>query len=104
MLRIAASRHLELDGVPDDPGRQREPVGPSRWHERNYLPDASRIDASVFLVHGLQDDNVRPDHFGKYWERLEQLGVPRKLWLRAARPMDAGASPDLWSKDPGGTP
>src|SRR5262245_7928017 len=27
------------------------------WHERNYLPDAGRIDASVFLVHGLQDDN-----------------------------------------------
>ena len=51
------------------------------WHERNYLPDAGNIDASVFLVHGLQDDNVRPDHFSKYWSELERLGVPRKLWL-----------------------
>ncbi len=54
------------------------------WHERNYLPDASRIEASVFLVHGLQDDNVRPDHFSKYWEQLTQLGLPRKLWLNGS--------------------
>jgi X-Pro dipeptidyl-peptidase len=51
------------------------------WHERNYLPDADEIDASVFLVHGLQDDNVRPDHFSKYWAELDRHRVPRKLWL-----------------------
>src|ERR687894_494326 len=54
------------------------------WHERNYLPDADRIRASVFLVHGLQDDNVRPDHFAKYWRELEGERVPRKLWLNGS--------------------
>ena len=39
-------------------------------------------------VHGLQDDNVRPDHFAKDREQLEQLGVPRNLWLRGG---DQGA-------------
>jgi X-Pro dipeptidyl-peptidase len=51
------------------------------WHERNYLPDADRIKASVFLVHGLQDENVRPDHFSKYWAALTERDIPRKLWL-----------------------
>jgi X-Pro dipeptidyl-peptidase len=54
------------------------------WDERNYLPEASSIKASVFLVHGLQDDNVRPDHFSKYWEELKRYGVARKLWLNGA--------------------
>jgi X-Pro dipeptidyl-peptidase len=54
------------------------------WHERNYLPDAERIRASVFLVHGLQDDNVRPDHFSKYWSELTRLDTPRKLWLNGS--------------------
>jgi X-Pro dipeptidyl-peptidase len=54
------------------------------WHERNYLPDADRIRASVFLVHGLQDDNVRPDHFAKYWRELERERIPRKLWLNGS--------------------
>jgi X-Pro dipeptidyl-peptidase len=54
------------------------------WHERDYLPDADQISASVFLVHGLQDDNVRPDHFSKYWKQLRQHDVPRKLWLNGS--------------------
>jgi X-Pro dipeptidyl-peptidase len=54
------------------------------WHERNYLPDADRIKASVFLVHGLQDDNVRPNHFSKYWAELERERIPRKLWLNGS--------------------
>jgi X-Pro dipeptidyl-peptidase len=84
----------------DDPGRQAicgpvwEEIGANDgdehgdytpfWHERNYLPDADRIRASVFLVHGLQDDNVRPDHFAKYWRALEEEDVPRKLWLNGS--------------------
>jgi X-Pro dipeptidyl-peptidase len=51
------------------------------WGERDYLKDAAGIKASVFLVHGIQDENVRPDHFGKFWRALEENGVPRKLWI-----------------------
>ena len=51
------------------------------WDERNYLDDAANIDASVFLVHGLQDENVRPDHFSKFWQVLRDNHVARKLWI-----------------------
>jgi X-Pro dipeptidyl-peptidase len=51
------------------------------WRERDYLPDAAGIKASVFLVHGIQDENVRPDHVSKFWAALKENGIPRKLWI-----------------------
>jgi X-Pro dipeptidyl-peptidase len=50
------------------------------WVERDYTPDAGNVQASVFVVHGLQDDNVMPDHFSKWWDALPR-NVPKKLWL-----------------------
>ena len=32
------------------------------WRERDYNMDASKVKASVFAIHGLQDDNVKMDH------------------------------------------
>ena len=32
-------------------------------------------------IHGFQDDNVRMDHLGLWWDALKANGVPRKLWL-----------------------
>ncbi|WEH14218.1 Xaa-Pro dipeptidyl-peptidase [Streptomyces sp. VNUA24] len=51
------------------------------WTERNYVKDARKIDASVFVVHGQQDLNVRPQHFGQWWDALAAQGVERKIWL-----------------------
>ena len=51
------------------------------WTERDYLDDAASIEASVFLVHGIQDENVRPDHFSKFWQALGEHDIPRKLWI-----------------------
>jgi X-Pro dipeptidyl-peptidase len=51
------------------------------WHVRDYNRDVDRVRASVFVIHGLNDENVRPDHFGKWWRGLAEHGVPRKLWL-----------------------
>jgi X-Pro dipeptidyl-peptidase len=51
------------------------------WNERSYVKKVGNITASVFLVHGLNDDNVRPDHFSKFWYELARYDVPRKLWL-----------------------
>lgn len=48
------------------------------WAKRDYLPRARRIKASVFVVHGLNDWNVKTKAFAAWWERLD---VPRKLWL-----------------------
>jgi X-Pro dipeptidyl-peptidase len=49
------------------------------WAERDYVPDADKVTASVFVVHGTNDENVRPDHFSKWWYELKH--TPRKLWL-----------------------
>ena len=51
------------------------------WAERDYNPDVGNVRASVFVIHGINDNNVKPDHFSKWWYGLMQNGVPRKLWL-----------------------
>ncbi|WP_418960074.1 Xaa-Pro dipeptidyl-peptidase [Streptomyces tritici] len=51
------------------------------WSERNHVPDASRVKASVFVVHGQQDLNVRAGQFGQWWDALAAHGVQRKIWL-----------------------
>ena len=51
------------------------------WNVRNYVKDAPKVRASVFLTHGMGDENVRFDHFSRFWYALQDLGVPRKAWL-----------------------
>ncbi|WP_051324432.1 CocE/NonD family hydrolase [Candidatus Solirubrobacter pratensis] len=51
------------------------------WTDRNYVDEASKVRASVFLTHGMGDENVRFDHFSRFWYALSDLGVPRKAWL-----------------------
>ncbi len=51
------------------------------WRERDYLRRAGGVRASVFVVHGLEDYNVRTKAFAAWWERLAAHGVARKLWL-----------------------
>ncbi|MEV7129858.1 Xaa-Pro dipeptidyl-peptidase [Streptomyces sp. NPDC093260] len=51
------------------------------WTERDYVKDASKVRASVFVVHGMQDLNVRTKNFGQWWDALARNGVQRKIWL-----------------------
>ncbi|MCS0599860.1 Xaa-Pro dipeptidyl-peptidase [Streptomyces sp. LP11] len=51
------------------------------WTERDYVKDAAKVRASVFLVHGMQDLNVRTKHVGQWWDALAKHGVERKIWL-----------------------
>ncbi|MFI2346198.1 Xaa-Pro dipeptidyl-peptidase [Streptomyces sp. NPDC019443] len=51
------------------------------WSERDHVPDADNVEASVFAVHGMQDLNVRSKHFGQWWDALADEGVERKVWL-----------------------
>ena len=48
---------------------------------RDYLGRVDRIRASVFLVHGLNDFNVKTKAFAEWWYRLARARIPRKLWL-----------------------
>ncbi|WP_010531673.1 Xaa-Pro dipeptidyl-peptidase [Lentibacillus jeotgali] len=51
------------------------------WDERNFVKDADNVNASVFVIHGLNDYNVKANHFSNWWEELANHDVPRKLWL-----------------------
>jgi X-Pro dipeptidyl-peptidase len=51
------------------------------WTERDYTLNVDKLTASVFAVHGLNDDNVRMSQLGDYWNSLSERDVPRKIWL-----------------------
>lgn len=51
------------------------------WMTRNYLPNAGNVQASVFVVHGTNDYNVKPHNYGAWWDALAEHDVPRKIWL-----------------------
>lgn len=51
------------------------------WQARNYNLNVGNVHAAVFESQGLNDDNVRPNHFGQWWAGLTAHNVPRKLWL-----------------------
>jgi X-Pro dipeptidyl-peptidase len=51
------------------------------WDERDYVKDADKVHAAVFIAHGFQDDNVRMNHVNQWWDALKAHGVERKLWL-----------------------
>jgi X-Pro dipeptidyl-peptidase len=64
------------------------------WDERDYLRDpqdlppnvlyssmAKNLKASVFVAHGFNDFNVKPNHWVQWYKALKKAGVPHKLWL-----------------------
>ena len=53
----------------------------SMWQQRDYVASAANVKASVFVVHGMQDLNVRDINFSQWWSALAQTGVDRKIWL-----------------------
>ena len=66
------------------------------WAARDYLGKVDRITASVFVVHGLNDFNVKTKAFAEWWYRLAANGVERKIWLHNGGhggPGGAGAAP-----------
>jgi X-Pro dipeptidyl-peptidase len=63
------------------------------WAERDYRNgtyyDASKVTASVFIMHGLQDNNVRMRNVSTWWEDLGRTGVDRKMLLTRLGHVDA---------------
>nr|WP_169802764.1 Xaa-Pro dipeptidyl-peptidase [Neobacillus soli] len=68
----------------------------SFWDKRNFVKDAKNIKASVFVVHGLNDWNVKTKHFDQWWKVLEQNNVPRKMWLHQGG--HGGTSTNNWKQ------
>ncbi|MCW7943394.1 x-prolyl-dipeptidyl aminopeptidase [Streptomyces hygroscopicus] len=73
--KCAAAQRKLVDGAP------RSGDWTPLWTERDYAKDANKVRASVFLVHGMQDLNVRTKQFGQWWNALAKNGVERKIWL-----------------------
>ena len=51
------------------------------WDLRNYLNLVPNIKASTFIVHGLNDWNVKPNQCSALWKELEKYDKPRKMIL-----------------------
>ena len=66
------------------------------WDPRNYRLDAKKVKASVFVVHGLDDENVKTRQFGEWWDELEKQGVPRKIFLHQGVHLDGFSFRDTY--------
>lgn len=51
------------------------------WDERNYLPHVKNIKCDIFMVHGVNDWNVKPRHVYQLWEKLQKMPIKSKLVL-----------------------
>ncbi|MDX2971480.1 CocE/NonD family hydrolase [Kribbella solani] len=66
------------------------------WDSRNYRLDASKVKASVYVVHGLGDENVKTRQFGEWWDELAKRNVPRKIFLHQGVHLDGFSFRDEW--------
>ncbi len=51
------------------------------WDERNYLNLVDNIKASVFIVHGINDWNVKMNQSIPLWKELVKRDLPRRMML-----------------------
>lgn len=68
------------------------------WQERDYQPYMGQIDASVLMVHGMQDWNVKPLHT-EVWDRIPGEKV---FWLQQMQhnvPWRNGHEPEWIRRD-----
>jgi X-Pro dipeptidyl-peptidase len=69
------------------------------WAARDYRPNAGKVKASVLLVHGMEDWNVKLRNGVAWWDQLQKQGVPRKIWLHRGGHADpVSARPDEWQR------
>ncbi len=50
------------------------------WDERNYLDGVKNIEASVLMVHGLNDWNVKTKQAAQWYTALRKHDVEHKIW------------------------
>ncbi|GAB3939475.1 Xaa-Pro dipeptidyl-peptidase [Kribbella albertanoniae] len=66
------------------------------WDPRNYNLDASKVRASVFAIHGLDDENVKTRHYGEWWDAIAKRNVPRKIFLHQGVHLDGFSFRDAY--------
>ncbi|MEV8373237.1 CocE/NonD family hydrolase [Kribbella sp. NPDC056861] len=66
------------------------------WDPRNYNLNAKKVKASVYVVHGLADENVKTRQFGQWWDQLAANNVPRKIFLHRDQHIDPIDFGQMW--------
>ncbi|WP_119325859.1 Xaa-Pro dipeptidyl-peptidase [Companilactobacillus musae] len=74
------------------------------WDARNYHKNFSNITADVFMVHGLNDWNVKPRNVERLWNGIKHNGVTQKIilhqgqhiYINAFRSIDYNDIINLW--------
>ena len=74
------------------------------WDARNYHKDFKNIKADVFMVHGLNDWNVKPRNVERLWNGIKHNGVIQKIilhqgqhiYINAFRSIDYNDIINLW--------
>lgn len=92
----ASPRCVELTGEIEQDSDTRTGSYSRWWDPRNYNLDARKVKASVFVVHGLDDENVKTRHFGEWWDELVKNGVPRKIFLHQGVHLDGFSFRDTY--------
>lgn len=82
----------EIEQASDTPTGSYSPF----WDPRNYNLDAANVQASVYVVHGLGDENVKTRHFGEWWDELRRNDVPRKIFLHQGVHIDSFSFRQFW--------
>ena len=70
------------------------------WAARDYVGKVKNIKASVFVVHGLNDWNVKTQNAGQFWAQLAKQHIARKIWWHHGA--HGGPSGDTTYQLPGG--
>lgn len=94
----ASPRCVEMTGEIEQNSDTRTGSYSKWWDPRNYNLDADNVRASVYVVHGLGDENVKTRHFGEWWDELARNGVPRKIFLHQGVHLDGFSFRDEWVK------
>lgn len=74
------------------------------WDAHNYHKDFKNITADVFMVHGLNDWNVKPRNVERLWNGIKHNGVTQKIilhqgqhiYINAFRSIDYSDIINLW--------
>ncbi|ALB28319.1 Xaa-Pro dipeptidyl-peptidase [Companilactobacillus heilongjiangensis] len=74
------------------------------WDARNYHKNFKNIKADVFMVHGLNDWNVKPRNVERLWNGIKHNGVTQKIilhqgqhiYINAFRSIDYNDIINLW--------
>ncbi|GAA2519569.1 Xaa-Pro dipeptidyl-peptidase [Pilimelia columellifera] len=69
------------------------------WAARDYVNKADKVKAGVFVVHGLNDWNVKGKNAATWYEALRKNDVPRRIWWHRGKHDDPRSHRSDYAKE-----